>query len=180
MIAYSGACVAFSIMWQYDTPWYAKVLTAIPVMIIFSYLLFQNSVDIPQTFKCPLVPLIPCVGVLVNIYLITSLPIDAFIRVFVWTIIGLLIYFTYGIRNSVQRFKSSPTPDFIPGDEVISTSLGSVLVAGGKENGLGSTEESQVAEYRFGSASAAFSINGDGPEDHLHQDGTSKVTAKIE
>lgn len=161
MTAFGAACLAFSFTWQFTTPWYAKVITGVPVLIIFAYLLFQKSVDVPKTFKCPLVPLVPCIGVLVNIYLITSLPIEAFYRVLVWTAIGLAIYFGYGIRNSALRFKQ-PGGDFTPGDEVSSPTP-----SGKETNSLLDSDklvDGQASEYRFGIATrngAAYSINSE-------------------
>jgi len=58
-----------------------------------------------MTFKCPLVPLVPCLGMLINIWVILSLPFDAIIRVLVWSFIGILIYMFYGIRNSRLNFR---------------------------------------------------------------------------
>jgi len=53
-------------------------------------------------FLCPFVPLLPCVGILMNLWFIMSLPdIEwSFLRILVWTTIGMAIYFGYGIRHS--------------------------------------------------------------------------------
>ena len=54
----------------------------------------------PRPFRVPLVPLFPIIGVLLCFALMLSLPIETWIRFFVWLAIGLVIYFLYGIRNS--------------------------------------------------------------------------------
>ena len=54
----------------------------------------------PRPFRVPLVPLFPIIGVLLCFALMLSLPIETWIRFFVWLVIGLAIYFLYGIRNS--------------------------------------------------------------------------------
>ena len=59
-------------------------------------------VDIPNGFKTPLVPFVPCIGIYINILLIISLDIWSLIRVLLWTVVGMIIYFGYGIRYSKQ------------------------------------------------------------------------------
>ena len=55
------------------------------------------------SFRVPLVPLIPCLAIFANIYLMMKLSIATWIRFFIWLFIGLLIYFFYGIRNSSEN-----------------------------------------------------------------------------
>jgi APA family basic amino acid/polyamine antiporter len=59
--------------------------------------------DIPRPFKTPLVPFIPAMGILSCLWLMRSLARDTWIRLLAWMAIGLLIYFTYGIRKSKLR-----------------------------------------------------------------------------
>jgi APA family basic amino acid/polyamine antiporter len=66
--------------------------------------------DIPRPFKVPLVPLIPVLGIVSCVYLMTSLSKDTWIRLIAWMGIGLLIYFTYGIRKSKQRRRPAAGP----------------------------------------------------------------------
>ena len=56
---------------------------------------FQDS-----NFRVPLVPPIPVISIFVNLYLITQLTAMTWLRSGVWLIIGSVIYFTYGVRNS--------------------------------------------------------------------------------
>jgi APA family basic amino acid/polyamine antiporter len=62
--------------------------------------------DIPRPFKTPLVPFVPIMGILSCIYLMSGLPKDTWIRLLLWMGIGLVIYFTYGIRKSKLRRKT--------------------------------------------------------------------------
>jgi basic amino acid/polyamine antiporter, APA family len=62
--------------------------------------------DIPRPFKTPLVPLVPVLGILCCLYLMSGLPRDTWIRLMAWMAIGLVIYFTYGIRKSKLRRRS--------------------------------------------------------------------------
>ena len=53
--------------------------------------------------KCspgPFMPVIPILGVLACLGLMYFLPWMTWIRFFVWTIIGIVVYATYGIRRS--------------------------------------------------------------------------------
>ena len=47
-----------------------------------------------------MVPLVPILGILVSLYLMISLPFDTWLRLIVWLVIGLFIYFTYGRKHS--------------------------------------------------------------------------------
>ena len=62
--------------------------------------------DIPRPFKTPLVPFVPVMGILSCFYLMSGLPKDTWFRLLVWMGIGLVIYFTYGIRKSKLRRKA--------------------------------------------------------------------------
>ncbi len=54
-----------------------------------------------RPFRCPLVPLVPLLGIALCFVLMFSLPAENWIRLFVWLGVGLLIYFFYGRHHSV-------------------------------------------------------------------------------
>jgi hypothetical protein len=54
----------------------------------------------PRPFRCPAVPLIPILGMLACILLMCMLPLLTWIRFVYWLLIGLFIYFFYGVRHS--------------------------------------------------------------------------------
>lgn len=62
----------------------------------------QPVSKIDLTFKVPLVPLIPCLSIFVNLYLMFQLDLHTWIRFIIWLVIGYFIYFAYGIRHSTQ------------------------------------------------------------------------------
>ncbi|HZR64048.1 MAG TPA: amino acid permease [Terriglobales bacterium] len=71
--------------------------------------------NVPRPFKTPLVPLVPILAILFSGLLIVSLSYWTQLRLVVWLVIGLVIYFTYGRKHSkVQIAKqvaaSAPKP----------------------------------------------------------------------
>ena len=56
--------------------------------------------ELPRPFKTPLVPVVPVLGILVCGYLMYHLPSDTWVRLFVWLLIGFVIYFLYGRTHS--------------------------------------------------------------------------------
>jgi APA family basic amino acid/polyamine antiporter len=56
--------------------------------------------DRPRPFRCPWVPVVPLLGILICFYLMISLPFMTWIRFGVWLAIGLTIYFLYSRRRS--------------------------------------------------------------------------------
>ncbi len=59
--------------------------------------------DLNRPFKTPLVPLVPILSILLSGLLIVSLSYWTQLRLLVWLVIGLVIYFTYGRRHSRVR-----------------------------------------------------------------------------
>ena len=56
--------------------------------------------ELPRSFKTPLVPLVPILGIVVCLFMMVFLPPDTWIRLLVWMLIGLDIYLVYGAKNS--------------------------------------------------------------------------------
>ncbi len=56
--------------------------------------------ELRRSFRCPLVPLVPLLGVFSCVWLMLSLPQITWIRFIVWMMAGLTIYFYYGIKHS--------------------------------------------------------------------------------
>src|SRR6266496_1683083 len=90
---------------------FAFVLVCLGVII-----LRRKDASRLRPFRVPLVPLFPLLGVFFCFVLMLSLPIETWIRFFVWLAIGLCIYFLYGIRHSKLRsgIDEGPTEDIPP------------------------------------------------------------------
>jgi APA family basic amino acid/polyamine antiporter len=64
----------------------------------------------PRPFRTPLVPLVPILGILVCFAMMASLPLDTWLRLIIWLVIGLVIYFLYGRHHSlIQRGEQAST-----------------------------------------------------------------------
>lgn len=80
-------------------------LFAFVLVCIGIWVLRVKQPDAPRTFKVPLVPLIPILGVATCLFMMVFLPSDTWIRLVVWMVIGIAIYFLYSQHRSVLRKK---------------------------------------------------------------------------
>ncbi|HEX6910807.1 MAG TPA: amino acid permease, partial [Longimicrobium sp.] len=68
-----------------------------------------------RPFKTPLVPLVPILGIATCGFMMYFLPLDTWLRLIVWMVIGIAIYFLYGRSHSVlqrtghQVFEDEPS-----------------------------------------------------------------------
>ncbi|MBS7564019.1 amino acid permease [Mucilaginibacter sp. Bleaf8] len=77
---------------------FAFVLVCIGVLVIR-----KAEPNIPRPFKTPWVPFVPIMGVIICVIMMLALPADTWIRLGVWMLLGLVIYYTYGVKHSVIR-----------------------------------------------------------------------------
>jgi APA family basic amino acid/polyamine antiporter len=73
----------------------------------------RSDPDLPRPFKTPWVPFVPIMGMGISLLMMIGLPFDTWLRLIIWLIIGMVVYFTYGRYNSrVQALTSGPkTPE---------------------------------------------------------------------
>ena len=57
--------------------------------------------NVERAFKTPLVPLVPILGIAVCLFMMVFLPLDTWIRLIVWMMIGFDLYLYYGMKHSV-------------------------------------------------------------------------------
>ncbi|HTM93186.1 MAG TPA: amino acid permease [Flavisolibacter sp.] len=75
-------------------------LFAFILVCIGIWIMRKKMPDLPRTFKTPLVPLVPLLGIVTCLFMMVFLPMDTWIRLLVWMLIGLDIYLAYGAKNS--------------------------------------------------------------------------------
>jgi APA family basic amino acid/polyamine antiporter len=74
---------------------FAFILVCISVIV-----LRKTQPNMKREFKAPLVPLVPILGIIVCLAMIYGLGWTNWLRLIVWLVIGLVIYFGYGRKNS--------------------------------------------------------------------------------
>lgn len=60
----------------------------------------RTNPDAARPFRCPLVPIVPILGIISCLLLMLSLPAANWYRLFGWLALGLVIYFCYGKSHS--------------------------------------------------------------------------------
>ncbi len=116
-----------SIHEKFRTPWKSTILTGIVVALLSSLVPLRILADLTnigtllafvivcsavlimrkthpeaeRPFRVPLSPVTPILGVLFCLVLMFSLPSENWMRLFIWLLIGFVIYFSYGKRHSV-------------------------------------------------------------------------------
>jgi len=74
------------------------------VMVCLGILILRKQQpDAERPFRTPFVPLVPILGIVTCLVMMFSLPLDTWIRLFVWLAIGFAIYFGYGKKHSKLR-----------------------------------------------------------------------------
>ena len=76
------------------------ILLAFIVVSAAVIVLRYRSPDLPRTFRTPLMPFIPLLGIGFSIWLVSQLQAVTWARFAVWFTIGMVIYALYGYRHS--------------------------------------------------------------------------------
>ena len=118
---------------RFKTPWKSTILVGVVVAAtaalaplgfladlvsigtLFAFVVVSASVwilritdpDSPRPFRAPWLPFVSTMGVLVNGAMMFSLGPENWIRLFVWLIVGLVIYLGYSRHHSALRTRSS-------------------------------------------------------------------------
>lgn len=116
----------------------ALLISAFIPIVATLYIIARQPVSSCQlSFKVPLVPWLPGFSILINIYLMIKLDIMTWVRFCIWIavgkltnsykmqgfnfwflLLGLLIFFSYSIRNSALRKKDSRSSSSLRSEEV--------------------------------------------------------------
>jgi len=108
-----GCCVAFlpALLPISDLGHLVSIGTLLAFVIVCAgvWILRVKRPDLQRPFRTPWVPFVPIMGIVVSLYLMASLPLVTWERLFIWLAIGLAIYFLYGARHSrVQKRVTTP------------------------------------------------------------------------
>ena len=121
---------------KFRTPHHATYLTGVAVAVLAAFIPIGDAADMtnigtlfafvlvcigvmvlrytkplqPRPFRMPLMPWVPLLGMFACLALMAFLPTLTWIRFVVWTIIGIAVYFMYGIRHSRLSAPSRDTP----------------------------------------------------------------------
>ena len=113
---------------KFRTPWKSTILTGcfvatmaafLPLRILaeltnigtlFAFVVVCAAVlimrrthpEAERPFRAPFVPFVPIMGILSCLLLMFSLPVENWLRLFIWLLIGFAIYFGYGRYHSVM------------------------------------------------------------------------------
>ncbi|KAE8911367.1 hypothetical protein PF004_g4912 [Phytophthora fragariae] len=102
VLVYVVSCLALSLSFVFDLPWTIQGMFATMVVVSFVYIYRLGKLsDLTTSFQCPLVPLVPCAGILANVYMVASIPGEGWIGVLIWLAAGVILYVSYGIRHSM-------------------------------------------------------------------------------
>jgi APA family basic amino acid/polyamine antiporter len=114
---------------KYRTPYVTTILTGLAVGItsmftsidemvdltnigtLFAFLLVclgvlilrKRDPDRPRSFRTPFVPVVPILGMISCMYLMTGLPSVTWLRFGGWLLVGLAVYFLFGYKRSKLR-----------------------------------------------------------------------------
>src|SRR5574343_1928533 len=75
-------------------------LFAFTMVCIAVWILRVKQPQLTRTFKVPALPVIAISGILINTYLMINLSVEAQMLSLGWLVIGIIVYFLYGKRNS--------------------------------------------------------------------------------
>ncbi len=92
-------------------------LFAFTMVCVAVWVLRVKEPNLQRNFKVPALPVIACLGILINVYLIINLSKEAQTYSFIWLILGFVIYFLYSKRHSIlqnggfgETFKAEQQP----------------------------------------------------------------------
>ncbi|ACC98610.1 High-affinity basic amino acid transporter [Elusimicrobium minutum Pei191] len=86
-------------------------LAAFVIVCISIIVLRKTRPEIKRPFKTPFVPLVPILGLIICGAQMLALPVETWMRLFVWSAVGFSIYFLYGRKHSKMRNRKRRKPE---------------------------------------------------------------------
>lgn len=96
-VALFGSLLPISVLSQLTS---IGTLLAFVIVSAGVWILRVRRPDLPRPFKAPLVPIVPILGMVIPLLLMMSLPLATWLRLIVWLILGMVIYFRFGRKHS--------------------------------------------------------------------------------
>ncbi len=75
-------------------------LLAFVIVCSAVWIMRRTNPEMPRPFRCPFVPLVPILGSAFCLLLMFSLPVENWLRLIIWLLIGFGVYFCYGRKHS--------------------------------------------------------------------------------
>jgi basic amino acid/polyamine antiporter, APA family len=100
LVAFVGALVPIGDLGQLVS---IGTLLAFVIVCAGVWILRVRRPDLVRPFKTPWVPFVPIMGIIVSVGLMSGLKAVTWIRLVLWLIIGMIIYFTYSVKHSKVR-----------------------------------------------------------------------------
>ncbi|XP_071371606.1 high affinity cationic amino acid transporter 1-like [Centroberyx affinis] len=94
-------------------PWSVSLLSIVMVIcLVITFIIWkQPESKAKLAFKVPLLPFVPVASMFINVYLMMQLDRGTWMRFAIWMVLGFIIYFSYGIRNSAEATLTRSSPD---------------------------------------------------------------------
>uniref|UniRef100_A0A3Q3LV36 High affinity cationic amino acid transporter 1-like n=1 Tax=Mastacembelus armatus TaxID=205130 RepID=A0A3Q3LV36_9TELE len=94
--------------------WSVSVLCVILVVCLILTFVVRRQPEskVKLAFKVPLLPYVPLISMFINVYLMMQLDKGTWIRFAIWMVLGFIIYFSYGIRNSAEALLNRQSGTF--------------------------------------------------------------------
>jgi APA family basic amino acid/polyamine antiporter len=87
-------------------------LLAFTIVCAGVWVLRVRHPEMERPFKTPLVPLVPILGIVTALFVMSRLPLLTWTVMIIWLLIGLVIYFSYSIKHSkVQKLENAAEGD---------------------------------------------------------------------
>ncbi len=94
-------------------------LLAFVIVCAGVWLMRRRRPEIHRPFKTPWVPVVPILGIVVSGLMMVALPLDTWLRLIIWLVAGMLVYFFYGRHHSrvqIARREQQPKPGTVMAD----------------------------------------------------------------
>src|SRR5437870_5882888 len=96
-VALAGALTPINVLGEMVS---IGTLLAFVIVCAGVWILRVRRPQLARPFRTPWVPLVPIMGILISGLMMVSLPRDTWLRLIVWLVIGMAIYFGYGRHHS--------------------------------------------------------------------------------